>query len=213
MWRNFRYLHMADVETFHFLHMSYVHCMSCPQLYWSSCSDLETTALACMKRQKSCCYWPLVAHHIKELSTNIRRNGDMILKRRWMQEHFHGGGESWECEEDRRRENGGNCDFDICVNCMKNHGVRKVLFECEKVGFWLFSSSLNRQIIFLLGQWSGSWLCWSIWTKTCKVRTRKIMQNSRGWSNPSNHSWWGNLFLQRLPPPSFDNVSGWPDRL
>ena len=25
---------------------------------------------------------PLVAHHIKELSTNIRRNGDMILKRR-----------------------------------------------------------------------------------------------------------------------------------
>ena len=60
-----------------------------------------------------------------------------------MQEHFNGGGESWECEEDRRRENGGNCDFDICVNCMKNHGVRKVIFKCEKVGFWLFSSSLS----------------------------------------------------------------------
>ena len=38
------------------------------------------------------------------------------------QAHYTSQSSSWRCQEDFRR-GGGNCNFDLCVNCVKNLGV------------------------------------------------------------------------------------------
>ena len=110
-----------------------------------------------------------------------------------MQENFNDTSPSWKCEEDQKVRSDGKCDFDICDNCMEKLGVRKNIKreKKDKKESWLFF----RLITLRPGRWSGSWLCWWIWT-ICKIQTRKITQDSKAWSELSSQNWWANLQIQ-----------------
>ena len=50
-----------------------------------------------------------------------------------MQETFNDTSPSWKCEEDQKVRSGGECDFDICVNCMEKLGVRKKIKREKRI--------------------------------------------------------------------------------